>query len=219
MRRGKLAVGIVDRVDGVENLNRQRATERGYRFVRGLVDPRLVMALRAQVLQICARRGWLKGRRGFAYDAPEFVELQVEVHSLDAFHALRSDPRLRAAMEEVLGGAMRDRQGDVCRILFPGAPEFATSPHQDQTFLKRPDEVWSAWIPLGDCPPRQGSLAVVPRSNRLGLVSAMPCGLRWRSFDFAAGDVLFIHPLTIHRALVNRSEDIRVSLDFRYSRL
>jgi ectoine hydroxylase-related dioxygenase (phytanoyl-CoA dioxygenase family) len=79
--------------------------------------------------------------------------------------------------------------------------------------------VWTAWIPLGDCPRRQGSLAVLPRSNRLELAAAAaPRGARWRRFDFAAGDVLFVHSLTLHRALVNRSAEIRVSVDYRYSK-
>ena len=106
----------------------------------------------------------------------------------------------------------------MCRVLFPGAPEFATPAHRDQTYLKRAGEVWTAWIPLGDCPRRQGSLAVLPRSNRLGLAAAVRRVPRWRSFDFAAGDVLFVHALTLHRALVNRSAEIRVSVDYRYSR-
>jgi hypothetical protein len=29
--------------------------------------------------------------------------------------------------------------------------------------------------------------------------------------------VLFVHSLTLHRALVNRSAEIRVSVDYRYS--
>ena len=217
MRPGQLAVGSVDRVDRVETLTHRRALERGYWFARGLLDAPPLTALCAQVLGICARRGWLEGRRGFANDSPEFLQLQLEVHSLPAFDALRRDARLRTALEELLGGAVRDRQGDVCRLLFPAAPEFTTPPHRDQTHMKRADAVWTAWIPLGDCPRRQGSLAVLPRSNQLGLGNAVPRGARWRRFDFAAGDVLFVHSLTLHRALVNRSAEIRVSVDYRYS--
>jgi diadenosine tetraphosphatase ApaH/serine/threonine PP2A family protein phosphatase len=207
----------VDRVDRVETLTRRRALERGYWFARGLLDAPPLTALRGQVLEICARRGWLEGRRGFAHDSPEFPQLQLEVHSLPAFDALRRDARLRAALEELLGGAVRDRQGDVCRLLFPAAGEFTTPPHRDQTYMQRADAVWTAWIPLADCPRRQGSLAVLPRSNRLGLGNAVPPGARWQRFDFAAGDVLFVHSLTLHRSLVNRSAEIRVSVDYRYS--
>jgi hypothetical protein len=203
----------------METLTRRRALERGYWFAHGLLGASRLTALRRQVLGICARRGWLEGRRGFAHDSPEFHQLQLEVHSLAAFDALRSDGRLRAALEELLGGVVRDRQGDVCRVLFPGALEFTTPPHRDQTYLKRAETVWTAWIPLGDCPRRQGSLAVLPRSNRLELAAAAaPRGARWRRFDFAAGDVLFVHSLTLHRALVNRSAEIRVSVDYRYSK-
>jgi hypothetical protein len=204
-------------VDLVETLTRRRALQRGYWFARGLLDAPPLTALRGQVLEICARRGWLDGRRGFANDSPEFLQLQLAVHSLPAFDALRRDSRLRATLEELLGGAVRDGQGDVCRLLFPEAPEFTTPPHRDQTYMKRADEVWSAWIPLGDCPRLQGSLAVLPRSNQIGLGNAVPRGARWRCFDFAAGDVLFVHSLTLHRSLVNRSAEIRVSVDYRYS--
>jgi ectoine hydroxylase-related dioxygenase (phytanoyl-CoA dioxygenase family) len=213
-----LALGSVDRVDRVEALTRRRALECGYWFAHGLLDVPPLLALRGQVLEICARRGWLEGRRGFANDSPEMIQLQMEAHSLTGFDALRRDVRLCAALEELLGAAVRDRQGDVCRVMFPCAPEFATPAHRDQTYTNRTDDVWTAWIPLGDCPRRQGSLAVLPRSNRPGLAAAAPGGARWRSFDFAAGDVLFVHALTLHRALVNRSAEIRVSVDYRYSR-
>jgi len=207
-------MGGVDRVDGVENLIRRRALDRGYWFQRRLLAPAKLADLRCQALEVCTRRGWLDGRRGFAYDAPEFVQLQVEVQTLASFDTLRADPRMRAALEILLGGTVRDRQGDVCRLLFPGAPEFTTPAHRDQTFLKREDEVWSAWIPLGDCPSMQGSLAVLPRSNH----AVPPPGSRWRRFDFSAGDVLFVNSLTLHRALPNRSAEIRVSVDFRFCR-
>lgn len=214
MRRIQLAMGGVDRVDGVENLIRRRALERGYWFKRRLLDPAKLADLRRQVLEICTCRGWLEGRRGFAYDAPEFVQLQVEVQTLASFDTLRADPGMRSALEVLLGGAVCDRQGDVCRLLFPGAPEFTTPAHRDQTFLKRDDEVWSAWIPLGDCTRQQGSLAMQPRSNHTLPVP----GVRWRRFDFAAGDVLFVNSMTLHRALPNHSSDIRVSVDLRFCR-
>ena len=201
-------------MDGVETLTRRRALECGYWFKRRLLDPAKLLELRRQVLEICDRRGWLAGRSGFAHDAPEFVQLQVEVQALAEFEALRADSGLRLALAELLGGEVRDRQGDVCRLLFPDAPEFTTPPHRDQTYLKREDEVWSAWIPLGDCPRSQGSLAVLPRSNHDGLAP----GARWRGFDFAAGDVLFVNSLTLHRALVNRSAEIRISVDLRFCR-
>jgi len=204
-------------MDGVETLIRRRASSRGYVFARGLLDARPLSVLHVQVLEVCARHGWLEGRRGFAYDSPDFFELQREVQILDAFSALRVAPPVLTLLREVFGEEVRDQQGDVCRVVFPGAPEFTTPPHQDQMFLKRPYEVWSAWMPLGDCRREMGSLSVLSGSAKYGETSAPPAGLRWRNFDFRAGDVLLVNAMTWHRALVNRSTEIRVSVDFRYA--
>jgi Phytanoyl-CoA dioxygenase (PhyH) len=198
--------------------------QRGYWLRRGLLDFARVAELAAQVKAICGRNGWLEGRRGFAWDAPEFARLQEEVQSLPQFVALRQDPRLGRAMARLLRGPVRSLQGDVCRVLFPHAPEFTTPPHQDQYFLKHANEFWGAWIPLSDCPREQGSLAVISGSRRWGVlphpesVCQLPSDRPlWREFDFRAGDVLFVHSLTAHKSLANRSGRLRISIDCRYS--
>lgn len=206
-------------------LTRARALTQGYWFAPGLLDPAPLFELRAVVCDTLQRCGWTAGSyAGFAYDHPDFIALQAAIAVRPEFAAVRSDPALRSAAATLLAGEFRDQQGDVCRVLFPNQPAFTTPPHQDQFFLRRPDEVWSAWIPLGDCPSRQGSLAVVPRSARLGLLHHDPQRgivrlprLRWRRFDFAAGDVLFVHSLTIHKALHNESGAERISVDFRFA--
>ena len=206
-------------VDGMETVRR-----RGYWLRRGLLDSARVSTLAVEVTAICDRRGWLTGRRGFAWDAPEFAELQVEVQMLPLFAQVRDDPRLLQAAARLLGGPARAQQGDVCRVLFPDAPEFSTPPHQDQYFFKRTDEFWGAWVPLGPCSRQQGSLAVVSGSRRWGVlphpesICQIPSDRpRWREFDFRAGDVLFVHSLTIHKSLPNQSRKLRISIDCRYA--
>ena len=212
-------MGNLGGVDGMEAVR-----QRGYWFRRGLLNGAQVSHLAAQVTAICDRHGWLVERRGFAWNAPEFAELQMEVQMLPQFVELREDPRLMKAATYLLGGPARPRQGDVCRVLFPHAPEFTTPPHQDQYFFKRTDGFWGAWIPLGDCSPEQGSLAVVPGLRQRGLlphresVCQLPADSpAWREFDFRAGDVLFFHSLTVHKALPNRSRQLRISIDCRYA--
>ena len=219
MRFRKLAVGNLVRVDGMEAIRR-----RGYWFRRGLLNVTQVSALAAEVTAICERRGWLVGRRGFGWGEPEFAQLQVEVQMLPGFAELREDPQLLECAERLLGKPPRAQQGDVCRVLFPQAPEFTTPPHQDQYFFTRADEFWAAWIPLAECRRRQGSLAVVSGSRQGGVlphkdsVCALPSGhSRWREFDFRAGDVLFVHSLTVHKSLANRSGGVRISIDCRYA--
>jgi phytanoyl-CoA dioxygenase PhyH len=213
-------------VDGME-IARVLSLEQGYLFVPQCVDREVAMNLREKVLEICARRGWMPPMlRGFGYDAEEYVALQSEAHALREFGVLRDARSTRHVIERLLGPRYQSQQGDVCRVFFPGAPEYATRAHQDQQFLQREEEVWSLWIPLGDCPLAMGPLAVWPGSHKMGLLphdredgcEAACSKAEWVSFDFACGDALLVHKLTAHRALPNASDHARVSVDFRFAR-
>ena len=204
------------------------AREHGYLFVPQCVDAALAWRLRKQVLEICAERGWMPpGFRGFGYEGSEFLELQGQVAALPEFSEMRSSPGIAQVLAQLIGPDFIAHQGDVCRVFFPDAPSYATRAHQDQFFLRRPEEIWSVWIPLGDCPPEMGPLCVWPGSCSLGLLphegesgcerAAKEAGATWESFDFACGDALFVNKLTVHRALPNVSRETRVSVDFRYA--
>jgi hypothetical protein len=218
-------MGSVARLDSVE-VNGETAREQGYLFVSRSVDPALARRLRARVLDICAGHGWMPPFRGFGYDGPEFLEMQQLVACLPEFTELRASAGVKEVLRQLLGTHFVDKQGDVCRIFFPEATASATRAHQDQFFLQRPEEIWSVWIPLGDCPREMGPLCVWPGSHRLGLLpheGESGCEraaqqAQWQGFDFACGDALFVHKLTVHRALPNMSPQTRVSVDFRYAK-
>jgi hypothetical protein len=218
---------------------RARAAELGYLFMRGLLRPTLVHALRLGVLTLCARRGWLAdetpvergivrpGVRVGAYDA-DFTALQVEVYGLAEFRAVRMDDTLLGVLARLFGEPARAERGDICRIKSPAAPEFTTPPHQDNFFLRGSARMWTAWVPLGHCPPTLGGLAVLPGSHRDGLRShegpredcrgvAVPSDAVWAGSGYRCGDVLLFNALTVHRARPNvTTERLRVSADFRY---
>lgn len=185
-------------------MDRVEALTQGYWLARELLDARPLGALRREILAYCARRGWLDGRRGFRHDDAEFIELQVEAQASAGLAEVRAHPRLRAAAAELLGGPAIGGQGDVCRVVFPNAPEFTTPAHKDEDYLKRGEPVWTAWIPLADCPKRQGGLSVSTD------------GTEWEEFNFKAGDVLWVNARTLHKALDNVSEEVRVSVDLRF---
>jgi ectoine hydroxylase-related dioxygenase (phytanoyl-CoA dioxygenase family) len=119
------------------------------------------------------------------------------------------------------------------RITFPHFESAATPPHQDHFYIRGAVETYSCWIPLGDCPMELGGLAILPGSQERGFLehSVKSTGVggngvpveesetQWHSEDFAAGDVLFFHSYTIHKALPNKTEDrLRISTDNRYQR-
>jgi ectoine hydroxylase-related dioxygenase (phytanoyl-CoA dioxygenase family) len=188
--------------------SKAQAGELGYLFFRGAVEPELVLAVRDAVL---------------ARLELEPVALQAQVLVLPEIDALRRHAFVLSTLGRVFGRAAEPGHGDVCRVVPPAAPELTTRPHQDAAYTR--DELWTAWIPLGDCPRRLGGLAVSPGSHRRGLLAhgegtlgaAVPADARWASADYRCGDVLLFSALTLHRALANESDEVRLSVDFRYA--
>jgi hypothetical protein len=218
---------------------RRRAKQSGYLFFRGLLERHIVLALRHEVLERCAQRGWLDpstpvddGRclpwtRLGAYD-DAWVGLQREVHVLPEFIALRRHRSVLGVLERLFGEPPLDGQGDTCRLMSPAARALTTRPHQDRYYVRRSDRMWTVWIPLGDCPVELGGLAVLPGSNRNGLLphsgegegrqgAEVSPAAAWAISDYRCGDMLIFHCLTLHRAAENTTRNtLRVSADFRY---
>ncbi len=114
----------------------------------------------------------------------------------------------------------------------------ATPWHQDSgvvTAEADESEILTVWIPVWDADEAAGCLHLVPRSHREGLKvhcpgSATPFGAAGLTIPeqlFRIGDaipmpmrrgsVLFMHRLTCHGSLPNRSDRVRWSMDLRYN--
>ncbi len=232
---------LIDATDALANPGRirQSAVAQGYLFVRHLAPLTKVRQLRADVLAQCARRGWLDGdaprsravaRAHAASSATDkaLLELQGDVQILPAFAALRDEPAIVSVLEALFGARPRGGHGDVCRLAFPADLERTTPPHQDHFYLRAAGPLWTAWIPLGDCPPALGGLKVLPGSHAQGLWShdggkgeerfiEDDDDAAWAGTSFRAGDVLFVNALTVHGARPNLTANrIRLSVDYRY---
>jgi hypothetical protein len=218
---------------------RRRAARSGYLFFRGAIERDAVEALRREVLERCARRGWLDPFADVndgvclpwlplgAYD-DSWVELQQEVLVLPQLDALRGHPFVLGVLERLFGEPPIDHQGDTVRLMSPAARDLTTPPHQDRFYVRRTDLLWTVWVPLGDCPVELGGLAVLPGSHRAGLrehagegIGRQGAGVSpdeaWATADYRCGDVLMFGCLTLHRAAENRTTSrLRISADFRY---
>ena len=113
----------------------------------------------------------------------------------------------------------------------------ATPWHQDNGVVtEEADEsqILTVWIPVWDADETAGCLHLVPRSHREGLKVHCPGGTAtspsqlgipdklFRIDDAVPvpvrrGGALFMHSLTCHGSLPNRSERVRWSLDLRYN--
>ena len=215
------------------------AQENGYLFFRGLIEPEVVLALRSKAVAFAENLGWLEegspavdgiARRGIRlgdYDAPDWIDFQRHVLPLPEFIALGEHPAILQILKELFGEPVMTRRGDICRVMSPATPELTTVAHQDHFYVGGSERVWTAWIPLGDCPIELGGLAVLPGSHRRGLMAHQGEGSgrqgvqveneTWSTADYKAGDVLFFNCLTVHRACPNLTADrIRISADYRF---
>lgn len=233
--------------EGAEAL-RARMKQEGYLFLRGIVSADEVQAVRGDVLALCAEAGWLDpardpnegivapGMEPTMEGMPEYMAVYRRVlKQLPRFHDFPTQPGLMAVARDLLGTddvLVHTRR--IGRLTFPNNPEATTPAHQDHFYIRGSVDTFSCWTPLGDCPMALGGLAVLSGSHVQGflehterypaavggrgvLTEASDSG--WRSSDFRAGDALFFHAYTIHKALPNQTPDrLRISTDNRYQR-
>ncbi|MBL8701679.1 MAG: phytanoyl-CoA dioxygenase family protein [Alphaproteobacteria bacterium] len=219
-----------------------RMARDGYLLVRGLLPVEAVAEVQAQVGTFVREAGWLRRDRpvtdavadldGFCVDPdPTYLATLRRINRLEAYHALKHHPALVDLLERMLGGAVFPHPRVLMRNIFPAREEYTTKAHQDYPNVQGSTEVYTAWIPLIDCPLEVGPLQVAVGSHRAGVydfdIGAGAGGIeivdplvgRWAGSPMRVGDVLFFHSMTVHKGLPNRSTRLRMSMDVRYQRV
>jgi hypothetical protein len=215
------------------------AAEQGYLYFPGLIEEAVIRQLRARVLSVCKALDWLApdtptargiakpGIRAGDYEDPDYLTLVRRILPLPEFTALGSHAAVLDILEKLFGGPAEGDKGSVLRVFSPDRPELTTEAHQDHYYLREAPDLWTVWIPLGDCPAEMGGLAVLPGSHNQGLMAhggegvgdhiiTIPKDAVWATVDYGWGDVLMFNNLTVHRAGDNRSDRLRLSADYRY---
>jgi phytanoyl-CoA hydroxylase len=171
------------------------------------------------------------------------VTEETPIHLGPAIFGLLTSPRLADAVEDLIGPEILSNPIQHIRIKLPerivpadqrNALTAQTEWHQDQgVSLPEADEtdLLTVWIPVTEATPQNGCLRVVAGSHRRGLMTHCPVvrevgsviripdemvGPEWATLPMRPGDVLFMHRLTMHGSLPNRSDGIRWSFDLRY---
>ena len=229
--------------DSTELLNsaellQKRAERDGYLFFKGLVPRRDVSQLRGAFVEILERHGWLNEgadaenllstQEARIEGMPEYWPVFDEFQRMEAFHALAHTPPILDMLRTLFGEEPLVHPRNIGRIMFPTSP--STPPHQDFVHIQGTPDVWTAWIPLGDCPTELGGLAVLAGSHRDGVYPVRPMlgaggvGVNeqaidgeWRGGGFETGDAVFFHSQAVHKSLPNQTgERMRLSVDYRY---
>ena len=223
------------------NALRDRFDRDGYIYIPGLLDTQPLLDLKRQIVDICADCHWLKPDTNpmdaISWTVPkvegeeEYFEVYDQVQRLQDFHALPHQPAMMDVMRTLLGDTAFPHPLSIARLVFPDNQAWSTPPHQDFFNNQGTPELYAGWIPLSDCPTSMGSLAILEGSQKLGKLPmeyALGAGYRqtsltddcralnWAAGDFKLGDVIIFHSLTVHRALNNRTNQMRISADYRY---
>mgnify|MGYP002725692938 CR=1 FL=1 len=220
---------------------RQRASEEGCLFFKGLIEPDAILNVRHQVLTICRKHGWLDesspmedgvvkaGMSVIEGGDKRWQEFYCDILKLHDFHALSLHPSIMAMFEKLFAGKVLPHPRNICRAMFPESRAYSTPPHQDHFYIGGSEDTWTNWMPLGDCPVELGSLAVAPGTHRAGMFAvhkAQGAGGHgvdveddrpWYTGDIMCGDVLILHSHTVHQGRDNLSGNrLRLSVDYRY---
>jgi hypothetical protein len=214
----------------------------GYLFLRGLLPQAPVRDLQRQIGEIAREAGWLRrdvpveqaiaDPAGFCVDPdPAYLATLRRINRLEDYHALKHHQALTGLFERMLGGPVFPHPRVLMRNIFPARDEYTTKAHQDFPNVQGTTEVFTAWLPLIDCPMEVGPLQVAAGTHggtvydfdigagAGGIEIVDPFDGRWASGPFAVGDVLIFHSLAVHKGVPNRSDRLRMSMDVRYQRV
>ena len=209
----------------------------GYLFFRGTLDLDEVDATKRDLVHVLAGQGVVKPDRaepiwtGAALDQIDDVAL----YSLSSYQALSEGSAKRLA-EKVFGEPAFMFKNPNIRYSLPDHSQYVTPAHQDRFFIRGTTAFCTLWIPLMDLDETMGGLVVAAGSHKRGLrdhaeqpdvYSYVFRGRRQKGVpladiaepqltaEYRPGDVLLFHNLTLHWALPNRSDRIRLSIDTR----
>jgi ectoine hydroxylase-related dioxygenase (phytanoyl-CoA dioxygenase family) len=157
---------------------RARYAEDGYLYMKGVLDPAAVKALReayfAQFDRSYLRAGTnpadgvFSGRR--PHGLPPHGVTGHPAHAFvrsSRFEVFASDPAFAALAQDVLGGPVTRLPRSIVRH-FDRLTPTASRAHVDFSYLDRgSDQLVTIWIPIGDCPRATGGLVYLEGSHRI----------------------------------------------------
>ena len=216
---------------------RQEVGSYGYALIRDLLPTDEIERLLGEITAVLKAAGWIDasadpvGRRPVRSAAcadgdSDYKEVNHCVFSLESFHQFPHQPVLQDVMKLLVGRELFIHPRSAARLIFPNLDRAVVHAHQDHTAVAGDSESFTAWIPLHDCPLEMGPLRILEGSNQFGLQPTEGAtgyirpgsekGDGWVGGELNAGDVLIFHSLTVHEALPNLSDRLRISLDCRF---
>ena len=159
-----------------------------------------------------------------------------ELYAVTSYLELCESEELRDLLRRVFGEDVFVFRSTNIRYAIPDDDLHVTPSHQDRFFVGPNDDFRTVWMPMMKIEESVGGLAVACGSHRQGMrehveqedaesyvflgrkqkgVPLATVEEEWLTVDYEPGDVLVFHSHAVHRALPNRSDLVRLSLDAR----
>ena len=156
------------------------------------------------------------------------------VFSEALFHLI-THPKVLDILESLIGSDIQFNGDFWVRPKLPNEKLTTLPWHQDSAYMPETenDTHLTVWLPLVDVKLENGPLQFLPGSHKLGLqtyhrvpgeafavpvLSPTSSDTDIDTLEMKKGDLLVFNNLVFHRSLVNHSDSIRWSTDFRFSR-
>jgi len=181
------------------------------------------------------------GRKFDDPNAPELIEFfndNKEEESKVYEKMLESSAVLKISQEKEIVDPIKNLLGQECglfkhvpfRIDIPFWTQELAYWHQDHQYVKGNTNTITAWIPFQDTNYIHGCLSIMPKSHLLGIVKHdLKIGKKFVPSDIfnneihmvemKKGDILLLHALLLHSSNLNVSDQIRYSIQPRYTKL
>ncbi len=150
----------------------------GYLFLRDFADQESILEARRDMAAILAGVGWtdagtdpdeaITSHPAVLAGTPDFTPVYDTIQCLESFHSLAHDAAILDLLAEILGPDVLLQPSNIARVIFPSGLEHTTPAHQDFVHIQGTPDVWTAWLPLGDCPESLGGLSVLTGSHLAG---------------------------------------------------
>jgi len=225
----------------------QRLDEDGYLLLRGLIKRETILAAREVLLK------HMREQQVLLPDTPVLEGVMPQggrsIRMMGGT-GIAHHPGVLAALENPALFALFERLFSEPALTFPfkwlraiGNEEY-TGAHFDYVYMGRgSSNLYTVWIPLGDVPIQQGTLAICRGSHKLdsfarirdtygrmdidrdgisGWFERDPMqiverfGGQWQGADYAAGDVIIFGMHTMHASTTNLTTRFRLSCDVRF---
>lgn len=235
--------GLAGDIDALK----KRLDEDGYLYLKGFLDREAVLAARRRILGFMNEREGLEpgsrpldGVMGQYGQSVNMMGRRPITHEPEVRAVLES-PRLFDLYERIHNEPVTTFAYKWLRAV---GNEDCTGSHMDYVYMGRGStRLMTAWVPFGDIPIEQGTLAVCARShvdpafeklrNTYGKMDVDRDGIagwftrspreitdkfggRWLTDDVESGDVITFGMHTMHASTTNTTDRWRVSCDVRF---